>query len=99
MSSIGRPDAKVLCSVDMIGASGQPEKTSSEGVMSILAHGAINRRDLGLGPRVEHTRALVACVVVLGSPPSHIYLIVIIRLCKRAILVRLHHEVASSGTR
>ena len=33
------------------------------------------------------------------SPPSHIYLIVIIRLCERAILVRLHHEVASSGTR
>ena len=47
----------------------------------------------------EHTRALVACVVVLGSPPSHIYLIVIIRLCERAILVRLHREVASSGTR
>ena len=36
---------------------------------------------------------------MLGSPPSHIYLIVIIRLCERAILVRLHHEVASSGTR
>ena len=33
------------------------------------------------------------------SPPSHICLIVIIRLCERAILVRLHREVASSGTR
>jgi hypothetical protein len=54
---------------------------------------------VSLGPVGEHTRALVACVVVLGSPPSHIYLIVIIRLCERAILVRLHHEVASSGTR
>ena len=61
--------------------------------------GAINRRGLSLGPVAEHTRALVACVVVLGSPPSHICLIVIIRLCERAILVRLHHEVASSGTR
>ena len=49
--------------------------------------------------RQEHTRALVACVVVLGSPASHICLIVIIRLCERAILVRLHREVALSGTR
>ena len=54
---------------------------------------------VGLGLVAKHTRALVACVVVLGSPPSHIYLIVIIRLCERAILVRLHREVASSGTR
>ena len=54
---------------------------------------------VGLGPAAEHTRALVACVVVLGSPPSHIYLIVIIQLCERAILVRLHREVASSGAR
>jgi len=54
---------------------------------------------VGLGPVAEHTRALVACVVVLGSPPSHICLIVIIRLCERAILVRLHREVVSSGTR
>ena len=36
---------------------------------------------------------------MLGSPLTHIHLIVIIRLCERAILVRLHHEVASSGTR
>jgi hypothetical protein len=41
----------------------------------------------------------VACVDVLGSPPSHIWLIVFIRLCERAILVRLHREVASSDTR
>ena len=47
----------------------------------------------------EHTRALLACVVVLGSPPSHICLIVMIRLCDRAILVRLHREIGSSGTR
>ena len=36
---------------------------------------------------------------MLRSPPSHICLIVIIRLCERAILVRLHREVASSSTR
>jgi hypothetical protein len=71
----------------------------SEGVTASLAHGAINRRGLGLRPVAEHTRALVACVVVLRSPPSHICLIVIIRLCERAILVRLHREVTSSGTR
>ena len=38
-------------------------------------------------------------MVVLGSPASHICLIVIIRLCERAILVRLYYEVTSSGTR
>ena len=54
---------------------------------------------VGLWPATEHTRALVAYVVVLGSPLTHICLIVIIRLCERAILVQLHHEVASSGTR
>ena len=48
----------------------------------------------------EHLRGtLCPCLRVLGSPPSHIWLIVIIRLCERAILVRLHREVASSGTR
>ena len=36
---------------------------------------------------------------MLGSPLTHIRLIVIIRLSVSAILVRLHHEVASSGTR
>ena len=36
---------------------------------------------------------------MLGSPLTHIHLIVIIRLSVSAILVRLHHEVASSGTR
>ena len=41
----------------------------------------------------------MACVGMLGSPLTHICLIVIIRLCERAILAQLHHEVASSGTR
>jgi hypothetical protein len=36
---------------------------------------------------------------VLGSPLTHILLIVIIRLSVSVILVRLHREVASSGTR
>ena len=36
---------------------------------------------------------------MLGSPLTHIRLIVIIGLSVSAILVRLHSEVASSGTR
>jgi hypothetical protein len=48
---------------------------------------------------VEHTLALVAYVVVLGSPLTHSCLIVFIGSSERAILVRLHREVASSGTR
>ena len=36
---------------------------------------------------------------MLESPLTHICLIVIIRLCERAILVRLYRDVASSGTR
>ena len=36
---------------------------------------------------------------MLGSPLTHIRLIVIIRLSMSAILVRLHHGVVSSGTR
>ena len=52
-----------------------------------------------LGPVAEHTRALVACVVVLGTPPSHTYLIANIRLCEWAISSALHWVIASSGTR
>jgi hypothetical protein len=44
---------------------------------------------VSLGLVAEHPLALVACVVVLGSPPSRICLIVFIRLCERAILMRL----------
>jgi hypothetical protein len=53
----------------------------------------------GRAVRAEHTIALVAYVVVLGSRLTHSYLIVIIRSGEWAILVRLHREVASSGTR
>jgi hypothetical protein len=38
-------------------------------------------------------------MVVLGSPLTHLSLIVFIQSSERAILVRLHHKVASSGTR
>jgi hypothetical protein len=38
-------------------------------------------------------------VVVLGSPLTHSYLIVFIRLSEWMILERLHREVASSVTR
>jgi hypothetical protein len=42
---------------------------------------------------VEHTRALVACVVVLGSSLTHLSLIVFIRSSERFLcdyIVRLH---------
>jgi hypothetical protein len=52
-----------------------------------------------LGQSTEHTIVFVAYVVVLGSPLTHSCLIVFIGSSERAILVRLHHEVASSGTR
>ena len=41
----------------------------------------------------------MAYVVVLGSPLTHSCLVVFIRSSESAILVRLHREVASSGTR
>ena len=88
------------------GASGRSDrhirssrKTPSEGITALFVRWVKNRSHGRPWAVAEHTRALVACVVVLGSPPSHIYLIVIIRLCERAILVRLHREVASSGSR
>ena len=46
--------------------------------MAILAHGAINRRGLSFGMVAEHTRALVAYVVVLWSPLTHLSLIIFI---------------------
>jgi hypothetical protein len=53
----------------------------------------------GLGHFAEHTIALVAYVVVLGSPLTHSCLIVFIWSSEWAILVRLYREIASSGTR
>jgi len=48
---------------------------------------------------VEHTKALVASVVVLRSPLTHSCLTMFIGLSERVILVQLLCEVASSGTR
>jgi hypothetical protein len=74
-------------------------KTPSEGVTAIFIRGAINTSGGRPWPAAEHTLALVAYVVVLGSPLTHSCLIVFIGSSERAILVRLHCEIASSGTR
>ena len=71
-----------VCPVDLTGASGHPKQCPVKGYNGSIFVGAINRRGLSLGLGAEHTRALVAYVVVLGSPPSHSSLIVIIRLCE-----------------
>ena len=56
-----------------------PEQCPVKGYNGSIFVGAINRRGLGLGLVAEHTRALVAYVVVLGSPLTHLSLIVFIR--------------------
>ena len=61
-------------------ASGHPELCPVKGYNGSIFMGAINRRGLGLGLLTEHTRALVAYVVVLGSSLTHSSLIVLIRL-------------------
>ena len=66
--------------VDTTGASGHPELCPVKGYNGSIFMGAINRKGLGLGLLVENTRALVAYVVVLGSPLTHSSLIVFIRL-------------------
>ena len=66
--------------VDLTGASGQPELCPVKGYNGSLFMGTINRRGLSLGLFAEHTRALVAYVVVLGSPLTHSSLIVFIQL-------------------
>ena len=65
--------------VDLTGASGHLEPCPVKGYNGSIFVGAINRRGLGLGLVAEHTRALVAYVVVLGSLPTHLSLIVIIQ--------------------
>jgi hypothetical protein len=64
-----------------------------------IALGAINRSGGRPWLVAEHSIVLVAYVVVLGSPLTHSSLIVFIGSSERTILVRLHREVASSGTR
>jgi len=58
--------------------SGQFKKCPVKGYNSSIFMGAINKRGLSLGLVAEHTRALVAYVVVLGSPLTHSSLIVFI---------------------
>ena len=79
MDGVERADAGRVCSVDLTGTSGHPELCPVKGYNGSIFVGAINRRGLGLGPVAEHTRALVAYVVVLGSPLTHLSLIVFIR--------------------
>jgi hypothetical protein len=76
-----------------------PRKTSSEGATAIFVCGAINRRCGRPWLGAEHNLALVAYVVVLGRPLTHSCLIVFIGSSERAILERLHREIASYGTR
>jgi hypothetical protein len=76
-----------------------PEKHLVKGKRLYSFVGAINRRCGQPWLGAKHTLALVAYVVVLGSPLTHSYLIVFIRSSERAILVRLHREIASCGTR
>jgi hypothetical protein len=73
-------------------------KTPSEGVTAIFVRGTINTYGGRPWSATEHTIALVAYVVVLGSPLTHSCLIMFIRSSELAILVRLHREIASSGT-
>ena len=78
MASISRPDAGRVHPVDLTGASGHPKLCPVKGYNGSIFVGAINRRGLGLRLVARHTRALVAYVVVLGSPLTHSSLIVFI---------------------
>jgi hypothetical protein len=95
--TIGGSDAVERVRSVTTGASGRPEKGPSEGVTALFDRGVINRCLSRPWPVAEHTLALVVCVVVLGSHLTHSCLIVFIGSSERAILVRLHREVASSG--
>jgi hypothetical protein len=86
-------------SVILTGVSSHPSCAQWRGTIALILWGLINSPLVGLWQTAEHTRALVACVVVLRSPLTHSYLIVFIQLSEWVILVWLHHEVASSGTR
>jgi hypothetical protein len=76
-----------------------PEKRLVKGLTAIFVCGLINRSSGRPSLVAEHTLALVAYVVVLGSPLTHSCLIVFIRSSERAILVRCIVRIASSGTR
>jgi hypothetical protein len=80
-------------------ASGAPKKCPVKGLITIFICGAINTCGGRPWLVAEHTVVLVAYVVALGSPLTHSYLIVSIGSSERAILVRLHCDIASSGIR
>jgi hypothetical protein len=69
------------------------------GLTAIFICGAINRSGGRPWALAEHTLALVAYVVVLGSPLTHSCLIVFIGSSVRAILVHCIMRISSSGTR
>jgi hypothetical protein len=102
---IGRSVLNVEGHVDGAGRSDAVERVGSsrflpsEGVTALFDRRVINRYLGRPWPVAEHTLALVAYVVVLESPLTHSCLIVFIGSSERAILVRLHCKIASSGTR
>jgi hypothetical protein len=61
--------------------------------------GLINSPLASLGLVAEHTRALVAYVVVLGCPLTHLCLQECDLIASECDSSALHREVASSGTR
>jgi hypothetical protein len=65
--------------VSSTGASGRLKNRPVKGPTAIFVCGAINTYGGQPWPGAEHTIALVAYVVVLGSPLTHSYLIVFIR--------------------
>jgi hypothetical protein len=80
--------------VSSTGAFDRCEKMASEGVTVIFVHGAINTCGGWPWSVAEHTLALVAYVVVLGSPLTHSCLIVFIGSSERAILVHCIMRIA-----
>jgi hypothetical protein len=95
----GAPDAVERVRSVTTGASGAPAEKRTSGVTALFDRGVINRPCGRPWPAAEHTLALVAYVVVLGSPLTHSCLIVFIGSSERAILVRCIERIASSGTR
>jgi hypothetical protein len=95
MDGQGAPDAGGCVRCLGTGASSAPEFAAK----ASIALGAINTYGGRPLPVAEHTLALVAYVVVFGSPLTHSCLIVFIRSSERTILVCCIVRIASSGTR
>jgi hypothetical protein len=95
----GAPDAVERVRCVTTGASGAPAENGQVCATALFDCGVINRPCGRLWPAAEHTLALVAYVVVLGSPLTHSCLIVLVGSSERAILVHCIERIASSGTR